>query len=143
MTCALLCGCAFEGGEPAGPLAAAPLPVMDGSDAGPVPEPGTTFADVYDILERRCAGCHSGGPDASGGLDLSDPDTAYLSLVGAPSRCGGGTTDRVVAGDPDGSLLYRKVAAIDLCGSRMPPSAPLPAAEVEVIEAWIAAGATG
>ena len=81
------------------------------------------------ILRRRCVRCH--GPVA--------PD-AELRLDGFSGVMRGGETGpAVVERDPDASLLYRKVRRLDR--PAMPPRVPLPAAEREVIRAWIAAGA--
>lgn len=105
---------------------------------------GPAFSEVYQkvIAAHSCAGgyCHGGG---AGGLDLGDEHTAYQSLVGvvsATEACGGNV--RVVAGHPEQSLLFLKVApSAKVCGNHMPKGAPLPAAEVELIRAWIQAGA--
>ena len=47
----------------------------------------------------------------------------------------------VVPGDPDISLLYRKLTEDPPCGSRMPPAAPFTASEVGRVHEWIANGA--
>jgi hypothetical protein len=39
------------------------------------------------------------------------------------------------------SLLYQKVAAAPMCGMRMPPGSTLPMDKVDLIKAWIMAGA--
>ncbi len=76
----------------------------------------------------------------------------HAALIGVPASaaaCVGNETPRVVPGDPSKSLLYIKVAAkLDgcavPCGDTMPLGpdiAPLSASEVELIRAWIAAGA--
>jgi hypothetical protein len=39
------------------------------------------------------------------------------------------------------SLLYEKLTDMPPCGSRMPPTGALPAADIERIRTWIANGA--
>jgi hypothetical protein len=67
---------------------------------------------------------------------------AFEALVGvgaATSACSG--SDRVAPGDAAASVLYRKVSGEALCGSPMPPGAPLSAAQIDAVRAWIDAGA--
>lgn len=103
--------------------------------------PGATFTEVYAFLASRCTGsCHGAGAD--GGLDLSDRATAYASLVGVAAVCGGGSSTRVVPWNAASSLLYRKIARVDLCGSRMPPTGPpVSTSDVRLVESWIGSGA--
>jgi len=74
-------------------------------------------ADAGTLIRVKCAGCHSGRtPQAS------------LDLTTAAGRA------RVIApGNPEQSLLYRKIQA-----GQMPPGAKLSAAELETFRAWIA-----
>jgi hypothetical protein len=104
----------------------------------------TFAADVQPIFAQSCAsgGCH-GGPEALTGLDLS-PSVAYDQLVGAPSFQVP-TLNLVTAGDPDQSYLMNKLlgSAEDVggAGDIMPPGFGLGPADIEVVRAWIAAGA--
>ncbi|MDQ2643459.1 MAG: hypothetical protein M3020_06580 [Myxococcota bacterium] len=129
-------------------------------DCQPLP---ATFTNVYtEVLAARCTGCHRpGGPGVSGGLlDMSTQAVAYASLVGVPAAgTAAGTSGiacnalspaatRVVAGDADASILYDKVQSKvegvqPECGSVMPPgaAAPLTAAQISLLAAWIEAGA--
>lgn len=103
--------------------------------------PAPTFTEVYAFLSRDCVGsCHDAGAD--GGLDLSSPAVAHAALVGVTAACGGGANTRVIPYDAAASLLWRKLARVDLCGSRMPPVGP-PSSDSDVrrVERWIAAGA--
>jgi len=123
-----------------------------------------TFTNVYsDIIGVRCIGCHrpGGGGVTVGGLDMSTPAAAYANLVGVNAAgTGAGTSGvtcasltppavRVIAGDSANSLLFKKVhsklvAGPAPCGSPMPlpaAGAPLTAAEVALIAAWVDAGA--
>ncbi len=79
--------------------------------------------DVVPVLARRCLDCHSGA-DPKGNLDLTRKD-AVLGAKGS-----------VVAGKPDASELWKKVAA-----DEMPPKKPLSADEKAILKEWIASGA--
>jgi len=123
-----------------------------------------TFTSVYStIIGVRCVGCHrpGGGGVTVGMLDMSSPTAAFNNLVGINAQgTGAGTSGvtcaslmpaavRVSAGHSGDSLLYDKVnskrtATNPRCGSPMPlpaTAAPLTQAEVDLIAAWIDAGA--
>ncbi len=120
-----------------------------------------TFTNVYaTVISARCVNCHKpGGPGVNSGLlDMSTQATAYTNLVGVAAQgisagtsgitCASASLTRVVPSDASGSLLFNKthsklVGALALCGSPMPPgsSASLTAAQVDLIGAWINAGA--
>jgi len=123
-----------------------------------------TFTNVYaTIIGQRCIGCHrpGGGGVTVGMLDMSTPAAAYANLVGINAGgIGAGTSGitcasvtpplvRVKPSDSVNSLLYNKVHSKLVgtpapCGSPMPLPAtavPLTAAEVNLIAAWIDAGA--
>lgn len=119
--------------------------------------PASASADVTfhaidaDIFMGACTlPCHSGGVNAAGGLDMKvDPFAKLVGAAPAAPQCAGIGIDLVTPGDPEQSLLYRKVAAkIDgtdpPCGEGM-PSGPNKAAltpeEGARIRDWIAAGA--
>jgi hypothetical protein len=96
-----------------------------------------TWSNVYgNVMTRRCAGggCHFDGDGAK--LPLDDEDTAYQHLVG------GGL---VVPGDPSSSVLVQRITRTCAPGAscdRMPLGLdPLPAAEIEALVGWVAAGA--
>lgn len=82
------------------------------------------------IVAPNCAtsSCHSAVAQAAD-VRLDDPDTAYDVLV---------ARQFVIPGDPGSTLLLL------LEGDerrRMPPDAPLPAADIDLVRAWIEAGA--
>jgi hypothetical protein len=82
------------------------------------------------IIAPNCAtsSCHS-ALAATAGVELDDRDIAYDVLT---------SRSYVVAGDPGCTLM----ALLD--GDerqRMPPDAPLPADDIELIRTWILAGA--
>jgi hypothetical protein len=120
-----------------------------------------TFTNVYSsIISARCISCHK--PASSGVtvglLDMSTQAAAYANLVGVAAQgtgtgtsgvtCASASLVRVVPSNADGSLLFNKthsklLGALAPCGSPMPPgsSAALTAAQVDLIGAWINAGA--
>lgn len=126
----------------------APTDVSD-CDADWIPSAEPTFTNVYQsvICATGCGFCHGrNGQDSQ--LDLHPKADAYLALVDAAARgkaCDGGGHVLVRPGDPDGSLLYQKIAAMPACGDAMPPgdqnNSPVTAAMIARVRAWISAGA--
>jgi hypothetical protein len=106
-----------------------------------------TFATlVRKVFTPSCAtfSCH--GVNQAGGLQLL-PESAYANLVGVlatnPAARGAGVL-RVLPGDPDASFLVRKLMGTlgPLEGDSMPRvGTRLPAAQLELVRRWIAAGA--
>ncbi|HEX4446512.1 MAG TPA: hypothetical protein VH044_07250 [Polyangiaceae bacterium] len=108
-----------------------------------------TFTQVYtDIISPICVQCHNpnGIGVSLGHLDMSTKAVAFMDLVGVSamgSACGGMGT-RVVAGNANSSILFKKVdpAQASPCGSKMPLGlTPLTEAQTAEIEGWINAGA--
>jgi len=96
---------------------------------GPKPAP-VPFAKVDKIIQTRCIGCHR-GEKAAAGVDLS----SYSSILKAKFK----GKAVVVAKKPKDSVF---VAAITGHGvAKMPPGPPLSAAEVKLVQDWIASGA--
>jgi hypothetical protein len=123
-----------------------------------------TFTNVYaSIIGVRCTGCHRpGGSGVTVGmLDMSTQTAAYGNLVGVPAQgIGAGTSGvtcasvmpplvRVTPSSSANSLIFNKThsklaGTPAPCGSPMPlpaTAAPLTSAEVDLIAAWIDAGA--
>ncbi len=113
-----------------------------------------TFADLTAKLRQTCKTCHTIDGLGGGlffGESPSDDDQAYKVLLTGMkgSLCRDCAPARVTAGHPEQSLLYVKVKGrvdknVDvLCGGSMPPSesAALDDAGIEMIKAWILAGA--
>lgn len=100
------------------------------------------FDAIYtDIISVECTPCHTELP-VSGTLDMTSVAAAYASLIDVPAACGAGANTRVIPRDPRTSLLWRKVAGVDLCGARMPRlRTPLLPSQIDAIEQWIAGGA--
>lgn len=83
---------------------------------------------VKPILTAKCVVCHS-GPGANGGLTLTSR--------GAVLR-GGNSGPAVDLAHPESSLLLR---AIHYQGNvKMPPTGPLPPAEIETLTRWVSEG---
>lgn len=121
--------------------------------AAPAPEAATLSSINETIFLPKCTtACHSGGSEvAAGGLDMQgDPRAAMLDVPATAVPCTGAGQKRLVAGDPEASLLYTKVASKAAgqeppCGEGMPLGADRPAlsaAELEQLRAWIADGAS-
>jgi mono/diheme cytochrome c family protein len=100
----------------------------------------TFTRDIKGILSNRCIRCH--GPDAAdrhgGGAEGLRLDT----YVGATADLGGHAA--IVPGRPDESELVARITATDPDLVMPPPEAgePLPAAQIDTLRHWIAAGAT-
>jgi hypothetical protein len=91
-----------------------------------------------DVLAVRCAGsiCHSPGDEPAGGLDLLSEGVAErVAGVEASPECEGEVL--AVPGDPDASLLVRKLGASPPCGDRMPLVGDLAAGDAACIAEWI------
>jgi hypothetical protein len=108
-----------------------------------------TFSAVYsDIISPICVQCHNpaGIGVTMGHLDMSTKAAAFSDLVGVAAAgvaCGGDGT-RVVAGNANDSILFKKVDPNQgsPCGSKMPLGlTPLTVAQADEIESWINAGA--
>jgi glucose dehydrogenase len=123
-------------------------PAAGSGGTAPTTAGAATFSSIYaDILTKRCAGpvCHSSSSTgASLNVAAADARTLRSTIVGKPasgSGCASSALPIVSPGQPDQSLLYVKLKDSPPCGTRMPPTAPLPAAELERIRTWIANGA--
>jgi hypothetical protein len=89
------------------------------------------------------AGCHSGptGGILPSGMDLTDADATFASLVGVASIQAPGTM-RVAAGDPDNSYLIQKLEGTAATGVQMPAvGGPLNQSVIDDVRLWITDGA--
>jgi hypothetical protein len=113
-----------------GLCAAGPLVLAAACTGDPGDRPATWAYLHPAIIAPNCAtsSCHSARVETAG-VALDEAGEAYRDLI-----------DRrfVVPGDPASALM--PLLEGDERG-RMPPDAPLPAADIELIRAWIAAGA--
>lgn len=82
--------------------------------------------EARDLLQRRCLNCHGAKTRASG-LDLSSREGAVKGGRRGPALKPGTATE---------SLLWKRVVA-----GQMPPAAPLPASEKQILQRWIDSGA--
>lgn len=113
-----------------------------GADGGAPVDP--TFAHVYaDVIKPHCVECHVAQHESK--LNMATQPTAYANLVDTKaqgSACGASGHVRVVAGNPDASLLVAKVEGTMDCGARMPYRLPnLEPGLQALVRAWVAAGA--
>jgi ankyrin repeat protein len=88
--------------------------------------------DVQPILKEHCYECH-GSSQQMRGLRLDRRRDALPNRVGANNA-------RIVPGNSDGSLLYRRLSAKE-AGTQMPPAGPLRPEEIGIIKRWIDQGA--
>ena len=123
-------------------------------DAGAASGGEPTWTGVYNdiIVGTGCSGsaaCHGGDV---GKLQMKDKDSSYKALVDVDAMGTNLTSDsgqdckdsglkRVVPGNPDESLLMKKLEDSQPCGTSMPPGAPLPAEQIDQVRAWIEQGA--
>jgi mono/diheme cytochrome c family protein len=116
-------GCSDLGTEPESPPSAA--------------APVSFAADLQPVFAARCVVCHGVGGNA--GLDLNAA-VAWDNLVGVVAT-NYGPRERVVAGNPDQSVLFLKVSGDVTVGDRMPLGGTLDTETIEKIRVWIAQGA--
>ncbi len=108
-------------------------------DKGPVePETDTdpiSFVNhIQPIFDNYCTSCHP----SSGNLDLSQGQS-YSQLVNTSAS--GYNALRVKPGDPENSVLYKKIDGSGAYGSNMPLGSSLPQSDINKIKAWIEQGA--
>jgi len=111
-----------------------------------VPASSSALDEIQEsVFSASCAfsGCHSGpsGDTLPSGMDLTDADASFASLVGVSSLQMPEVL-RVMAGDPDNSYLIQKLEGTAAKGERMPfGGSPLDQAVINNIRRWIADGA--
>ena len=88
------------------------------------------YAPVEKIVKARCVACHQGATPAAG-VDLS----SYAAVKKAKFK----DKPIVVAKNAKESILVKALYGHGM--AKMPPGPGLPAAQIKVFEAWIAAGA--
>jgi hypothetical protein len=110
------------------------------------PPVGVTLDEIQAaVFTPTCstAGCHTGpiGNNLPAGMDLSDADSSFASLVGVTSQ-EDPTFIRVDPLNPDGSYLIQKLEGTASTGAQMPfGGMPLDQATINNIRTWIANGA--
>jgi len=85
--------------------------------------------DIQPLFQEQCIGCH-GPAQQMGGMRLDRRSSAMAIR--------GGTT--IGPGNADGSRLYLKLVGTKY-GTRMPPTGPLSAEQINLIKNWIDQGA--
>ena len=117
-------------------------PLRPGGYAETPDTPVPDVPNVCDVAERvftpKCAGCHG-----EGGVFPELTENGAQALVESTSQLYGDVA-LVVAGDLEGSLLYRKVSGTQTEneGAVMPIGAPLDETELNLIASWIEEGAS-
>jgi hypothetical protein len=112
-------------------LALGLAPLVAAACTGDPAERPATWAYLHAaIVAPNCAtsSCHTARVETAG-VALDEPDEAYDALI---------ERRFVVPGDP-ASALMSLLEGVER--RRMPPDAPLPAADIELIRIWIEAGA--
>lgn len=100
---------------------------------------GTTFSKVYQqVILPSCAfqSCHGGG---AGGMNLKE-ENAYDSLVNADSTLVSGKK-RVIAKDPENSIVLQVLQGKVGSVRQMPPTQPLEQTQIDLVRTWIEQGA--
>ena len=82
--------------------------------------------EIQPIFDNNCGNCHLG--NSSGGLNLS----SYANLM---------STDVVIPGNHQSSILYDRITRPESAQGDMPPSGSLSQNEIDLIAQWIDEGA--
>jgi hypothetical protein len=132
----------FSGTFPSGNGVAGGNFTVQFSVSTPTPTGPTLDAIQAAIFTPSCASCHTGpaGVALPAGLDLTDADASFQSLVGVSSIQNGALL-RVAPNDPDASYLVHKLEGNAPTGNIMPPTGILPLAMINQVRQWIADGA--
>jgi WD40 repeat protein len=103
------------------------------AEAPKVPAEVSYYRDVRRVFQQHCQGCHQPAKPL-GGFVMTD----YADLL----KTGDHLKVGVVPGQPDKSFIVEQIESKPDKKAVMPKNAdPLPAAEVEIVKKWIAAGA--
>jgi len=100
--------------------------------AAPVPAKVDFARDILPVLKSRCIECH-GPSQQMRGLRLDRRRDAMPNRVGANGA-------RIIPGNSAASPLYRRVSGTQ-SGAQMPPAAPLPPEQINILKSWIDQGA--
>jgi hypothetical protein len=120
---------------------------MTAAGSGATSSSAPTLTEIYSkIYTLSCAACHSMAPsDNQNGMlgMIRSKDQLYAALVDKPaqgSQCMGKGT-YIVPGHPETSLLIQKLSTKPPCGVSMPLGGMSQPHMLELLSAWIAAGA--
>lgn len=114
-----------------------------GEDGSATPSAGEADAakvaffldQAFPILSEYCFNCHNharASRDKSGALDQTSRESLLKGGHGGPA---------IVPGDPESSLLIRRLRGLDPDEEIMPPDGQLPEKDIEIIAQWIKDGA--
>lgn len=110
---------------------------------GQIAAANATLTSVQDnVFTSFCSACHTGVGSALPGVqNLTTAANSFAAAVNVASLEQSSLL-RVKPFDPDNSYLVRKVEGhASITGSSMPPTGPLPQTQIDLIRAWVAAGA--
>jgi hypothetical protein len=130
----------------------------DAGEPGSADAPNGFARTVFPVLQRAgCAECHRAGevpshwalttPEQTYYYWVDQPGFDHCDATGGPISAPTPTWNRVVRGDPEASLVIKKLTdPWESCGpfhGHMPPAprARLPNEDLEILRSWIAAGA--
>jgi hypothetical protein len=122
--------------------------VDGGSEEDASPRPVVFARDIRPIIGRSdgppagCKRCHYKAGSAAQGYELGGLDLTTLGTLRKGGISSGSSI--VIAGDPDGSAIVKKLEGTYARGARMPKDlVPLSAEEIGLVRRWIAEGARG
>ena len=99
-----------------------------------------SFTEVQtEVFDKSCvfSACHKGASPAG---EMSLELDGYANIVNVASMQKP-EKPRVKPGDPDGSYMMDKLQGMGVTGDSMPPGAMLSDDKIELVRAWIEAGA--
>lgn len=111
------------------------------ADETPADPVAFTDAEVQDLFNGKCVRCHAGATTV---LDLRSFKSTTIGVPASTSRSAecadSATPTRIVPGDRNSSLLWKKVTGTQDCGDPMPPAGKgvkLTATELERLGLYI------
>ena len=100
-----------------------------------IPDTGVSYSQhVQPIYDQNCIICHP----ASSNPDLTTANS-YAETVNV--NASGYSGKLVVPGDPESSILYKKIDGSGAYGSNMPLGGSLSQTQINIIKQWIEEGA--
>jgi len=115
----------------------------DAVEVEPTPDPVSYQEDILPIFVNSCAlsSCHV-QPAPTGNMIL-EAGRAYSQTVDVPASGTYPGWIRVQPGEPEASLVYRKLVTtgVEGIGDRMPAAGSITGDQIELIRRWIEEGA--
>ena len=110
-------------------------PIEGEGGAIDIPDTGVSYSQhVQPIYDQNCISCHP----SSGNLDLT-AGNSYAETVNV--NASGYSGKLVVPGNPESSILYKKIDGSGAYGSNMPLGGSLSQSQIAIIKQWIEEGA--